>query len=116
MQTFNIFNPFLNYICIWLNSYRVGNVLTIPASVLTDWILKGFILSWQSFLGVAIIIVGFLGMVVSDFWELRMKEVEEVEEADERTDLLSNAEESNISSTSGHQKINFRSKLFDFLI
>ena len=90
-------------------------MLTIPASVLMDWILKGFILSWQSFLGVAIIIIGFLGMVISDFWELRMKEVKEVEEADERTDLLSNAVETN-SSTSGHQKINFSTKLFDFLI
>ena len=91
LKKFNVFNSLLNYIYILLDSFRVGNVLTMPTSVLSDWILKGVILSWQSFLGVAIIIIGFLGMLVSTFWERRMNEVEKVEEADERTDLLSNA-------------------------
>ena len=102
--------------------FRVGSVLTIPASILMDWILKGFILSWQSFLGVAIIIIGFFGLVISEVWKLRKKKVEEEEEideeeeeTDERTSLLTFAKRDDRSS-SIHKRNKFQSRLLHFLI
>ena len=49
-------------------------MLTLPATVLLDWILKGYILSWQSFIGVGAIIFGFALLLLSEVWEIRRKD------------------------------------------
>ncbi len=46
-------------------------MLVLPATVFLDWMLKGYILSWQAFLGVAGIVVGFVLLVLSEAWQVR---------------------------------------------
>ena len=48
-------------------------MLAIPASVLVDWLIKDYILPWHSFVGVVVILIGFFGLVMSPFWEMRKK-------------------------------------------
>lgn len=92
------------------NPLRVGSVLTVPVSVLLDWLLKHRLLSWQSFLGVGVILIGFFGLVVSEYWETRKKESETAKEPEDEKIQQS------ISSTSSRIKIRFQSRLLHFLI
>ena len=62
------------------------------------------------------ILVGFFGLVASECWEMRTKEVEEVEEADETTLLLPKSINSINTSTSDAKKVRFRSRVLHYLI
>ena len=61
---------------------RVGSVLTLPMTVFLDWILKHEVMTWQSFIGVGAIVVGFFLLIVSEYWQMRQRgqEVKESEE------------------------------------
>ena len=48
-----------------LNS--VGSVLVVPATVIADWILQGYTLPPLAYIGIALIVVGFGGFVLSEF-------------------------------------------------
>ena len=73
-------------------------MLAIPASVIVDWLFKGYILPWHSFVGVGMILIGFFGLVVSQIWEMRKKETlackeeEDVKEANSTTFLTPKSE------------------------
>lgn len=49
--------------------FSVGSVLVIPASVMGDWLIKHYLLTWQAFIGTALIIVGFFCLVISELFE-----------------------------------------------
>ena len=86
-------------------------MLAIPLSVLVDWLFKGYVLPWHSFVGVGMILIGFFGLVMSQFWEMRKKkmlarkEAEDVKESNSRTFLIPKSEEYML-----------RSRLLSFLI
>lgn len=44
----------------------VGTILVIPAAVLVDWIVQGFLLQVAAAIGVVLIISGFIGFIVSE--------------------------------------------------
>ena len=48
--------------------YRVGTILVIPASVIVDWMVQKYLLPWQSFIGIGLIIIGFGGLTFSEFY------------------------------------------------
>ena len=45
----------------------------IPAAVLVDWLLQGFILQLAAAFGVVFIIIGFIGFLASEIVALRTK-------------------------------------------
>ena len=45
----------------------------IPAAVLVDWLLQGFLLQVAAAVGVVLIITGFIGFVVSEIVALKTK-------------------------------------------
>ena len=49
----------------------VGVVLTVPASVVVDWLVRRYLLPWQAFLGIAIILIGFFSLIFSEYWGSR---------------------------------------------
>jgi solute carrier family 35 protein F3/4 len=51
----------------------VGSLLTIPASVVSDWLLHGTVLPLLSYLGMAAIIVGFLLLTLSEFLHFKLR-------------------------------------------
>ena len=51
----------------------MGTVLVIPAAVLVDWLLQGFLLQTAAAVGVVLIIVGFVGFVTSEMIGIKMK-------------------------------------------
>ena len=53
------------------NPCRVGSVLVLPSTVILDWILKGYVLPWQAFVGISGILLGFFMLVLSEYWQLR---------------------------------------------
>ena len=59
--------------------YRVGSVLTLPVTVFLDWILKDEVMTWQSFIGVGTIVLGFFLLIVSEYWQMRQKDKESKE-------------------------------------
>jgi hypothetical protein len=70
-----VFNAGL-LICIALSSAlfaSVGTILVIPAAVLVDWLLQGFILQSAAAFGVVFIIIGFIGFVTSEIVALKTK-------------------------------------------
>ena len=52
--------------CIF-NLHRVGTILAIPASVIVDWLVQKYLLPWQAFIGIGLIILGFAGFAFSEF-------------------------------------------------
>ena len=52
-------------------SNSVGSILTVPTSVIVDWLVHRFFLPWQALLGIATILVGFTMIVISEYWEIR---------------------------------------------
>lgn len=70
-----IFNACL-LICIALTSplfATVGTVLAIPVSVIVDWIVQGFLLPPQAFVGIVLIVGGFASFTFSEFIAARRK-------------------------------------------
>ena len=51
----------------------VASILTIPGAVILDWLLKNYLMSWQALVGVGTIILGFIGLTVSELMEAWMK-------------------------------------------
>ncbi len=47
----------------------MGSVLAIPGSVLVDWMINHYVLPWQAFVGVAILLGGFLILIFCEYWE-----------------------------------------------
>ena len=45
--------------------------MAVPVSVVVDWIFQHFLLSWQAFVGIALIIIGFTGFLISEFVQIR---------------------------------------------
>ena len=45
----------------------MGTILAIPASVLVDWAVQGFLPSPLAFFGIALIIIGFVAFTFSEF-------------------------------------------------
>lgn len=48
---------------------RVGQTLVLPASVVVDYFIHHYTLKWFAFIGVALIVIGFLGFNVSYLWQ-----------------------------------------------
>ena len=44
----------------------MGSVLVVPATVIVDWILQGYILPSLAYVGIVFIVVGFGGFVLSE--------------------------------------------------
>ena len=42
-------------------------MLATPCSVLVDWHIHNFLLTWPAFCGMVLILVGFIGFVVSQY-------------------------------------------------
>ncbi len=51
--------------------FSVGTVLTLPMTVLLDWILKDHVMAWQAFIGVGVIVMGFFLLIFSEYWTMR---------------------------------------------
>lgn len=64
--------------------YSVASILTIPVAVLVDWWLKNFILSWKALVGVGAILIGFVGLVVSEVRETKKKADKQKEKETEK--------------------------------
>ncbi len=52
---------------------RVGTIMAIPASVVVDLIIHHFLPSWQAFVGIVVILTGFIGFVISESLERKHK-------------------------------------------
>lgn len=52
-----------------LSICRVGQTLVLPASVVVDYFIHHYTLKWFAFIGVALIVIGFLGFNVSYLWQ-----------------------------------------------
>ena len=44
----------------------VGSILTIPVAVVADMIVHHYVMPWLGFLGIALIVLGFLGLNLSE--------------------------------------------------
>ena len=51
--------------------HRVGTILVAPTSVVVDWFIQHFVLRWQAFVGIALILLGFTGFLISEFVQIR---------------------------------------------
>ena len=49
----------------------MGTIVAIPLSVVVDWIVQHFLPTWQAFVGIALILTGFTGFVISEFLQIR---------------------------------------------
>ncbi len=58
-----------------LHTHSVGTITAIPASVIVDLIIHHFLPSWQAFVGIVLILTGFVGFVISEFREMRQEHV-----------------------------------------
>lgn len=54
----------------------LGQILSMPASILADWLLYGFLLPPLAFLGIGLVAVGFVLFNIAE-WLLRKKEAKE---------------------------------------
>ena len=48
---------------------RVGQTLVLPASVVVDYFIRHYTLKWFAFIGIALIVAGFVGFNVSYLWQ-----------------------------------------------
>lgn len=53
----------------------IGNSLTIPASIVADYLLHGYMMSAQAFGGTALVLAGFLGLNLSDWLDQRRESI-----------------------------------------
>jgi len=53
----------------------VGSLLAIPTSVVVDWILNQYVLPFEAFFGMAMIILGFLGLNLSEVYAHKLFEI-----------------------------------------
>jgi len=54
---------------------NVGNLLVLPASILLDWVVNGYAVSWQAFCGIGCILLGFLVFVFREReWEEALRQ------------------------------------------
>jgi solute carrier family 35 protein F3/4 len=51
----------------------VGSLLTIPASVVSDWLLHGTVLPILSYMGMLAIVVGFLLLTLSELLHFKFR-------------------------------------------
>lgn len=51
----------------------MGTILVIPGAILADWMLQGYVLPGLGALGVALIIVGFVGFLGSEIIAMKME-------------------------------------------
>ena len=49
--------------------YRVGQTLVLPASVVVDYFIRHYTLKWFAFVGIGLIVAGFVGFNISYFWQ-----------------------------------------------
>lgn len=48
---------------------RVGQTLVLPASVVVDYFIRHYTLKWFAFIGIALIVAGFVGFNISYIWQ-----------------------------------------------
>jgi len=65
---------------------RVASILTIPGAVILDYLLQDYVMSWKALVGMGTILVGFIGLTVSELMEVKMKITEQ--EKDGETERL----------------------------
>ena len=41
--------------------------MAIPASVIVDWMVQKYLLPWQAFIGIGLIVLGFAGFAIAEF-------------------------------------------------
>ncbi len=92
-------------------------MLVLPTTVILDWILKGYILPWQAFVGVAGILVGFFILVFSEYWELRRgQRVAAAEIKDGRVLAITSHNPNTSVNTATPHRTSFKSFFIEYLI
>ncbi|XP_064384579.1 uncharacterized protein LOC135333537 isoform X2 [Halichondria panicea] len=71
----------------------VGTITAIPTSVVVDLIIHHFLPSWQAFVGIVLILTGFIGFVISEFREKTLERKHKKSSLpEEKQPLMSKAE------------------------
>ena len=105
---------------IFVLSDRVGTILAIPASVIVDWLVQKYLLPWQAFIGIGLIVLGFGGFASSEFfhaWEEQKREAR-MKKQEEKLPLNSSAASRESSPLLGHvtYKRNWRRTIIKYLL
>ena len=74
---------------VFVAIYRVGTILGIPTSVIVDWMVQKYLLPWQAFIGIGLIILGFAGFAFAEFLTAWREQKHEKEKERQRKLLLS---------------------------
>ena len=84
--------------------------MAIPASVIVDWLVQKYLLPWQAFIGIGLIILGFMGFAIAEFLAAWREQKHEKEKKRQQKLLLAASSRSGESCDSSPLLLSNRSE------